>query len=100
MVEVTRYLVAVPAIMVMVEVVPVNEPPSVAVTVVVVPVTVWVVNTTVAAPLALVVQVPEANEPFESDLVHVTVRPDVVTALPFASASCAVMVTPSPATGL
>ena len=83
----TRYLVAVPAIVVMVEVLPVNEPPSEAVTVVAVPATVWVVNTTVATPLALVILVPVANVPFESDFVQVTVSPDVLTGLLFASAS-------------
>ena len=85
---------------VMVGLVPVNELPSVPVTVVTVPATVEVVNTTVATPLELVVLVPEAKDPCESDLVQVTVRPDVFTGLLFASASCAVIVTSCPATGL
>ena len=99
-VRVDTVALAVPGIVVMVVLVPVKEAPSVPVTVVAVPATVCVVKTTVAVPLPLVLLVAVANDPFASDLVQVTVRPDVLTALPLTSASCAVMVTPVPATGL
>jgi hypothetical protein len=60
---------------------------------------VLVVNVTVATPLEFVVDVgAEKEPPFVLD--HVTVLPDVPTGLLFASASCAVIVTPEPATGL
>ena len=85
--EVTRYFVAVPGTVVIVEVVPVRLLPSVPVTVVAVAEAVWVVKATVAIPLALVVDVAEKNEPLPFDFDHVTVRPAVVTALLFASAS-------------
>jgi len=72
---------------------------SVPVTVCVVPDVVLVVKVTVATPLAFVVDVGLPNEPpFVLD--HVTTLPDVPTALLFASASCAVIVTPAPAIGL
>jgi hypothetical protein len=74
-------------------------PPVVAVTVVDVPDTVWVVSVIVATPLPFVVDVAAEKEPLASDLVHVTTCPLVVTGLLFASASCAVIVTPLPATG-
>lgn len=70
-----------PVIVVMTALVPVNEP-SDPVTVVAVPTTVWVVNTTVAMPLAPVVLVGAANDPFGSDFVQVTTLPDVLTGLP------------------
>ena len=89
-----------PVPVVMVELVPVNELPSVPVTVVAVPATVWVVKVTVATPLEFVLLVAVAKEPFESDFVQVTVRPDVFTGLLFASVSCAVIVTSCLATGL
>jgi hypothetical protein len=72
---------------------------SVAVTVVAVPATVWVVKVTVAIPLASVIDVAAENDPFPLLLLHVTVRPEVATALPLASANCAVIVTPLPAVG-
>lgn len=86
-VEVTIYFVAVPAAVVMVALVPVKLPPSVPVTVVAVPATVWVVKTTVAIPLPFVLLVGVANDPFPFDLLQVTVRPAVFTALLLASAS-------------
>ena len=51
-------------------------------------------------PSLLVTDVAEANEPLLSDFVHVTVKPAVVIALSFASASCALTDTVAPATGL
>jgi hypothetical protein len=57
------------------------------------------VNVMVAIPLASVVDVAEENDPFPSLLLHVTIRPAVATALPLASANCAVIVTPLPAVG-
>ncbi|CAM3815047.1 hypothetical protein AQAU111925_06770 [Aquirufa aurantiipilula] len=59
----------------------------VPVTVVEVPATVCVVNTTVATPLALVVEVAVAKLPLASDLVQVTVCPEVLTGLLLASAN-------------
>ena len=53
---------------------------------------------TVAAPLALVVDVVAPSVPDPAD--HVTTLPATPTGLPFASASCAVIVTADPATGL
>ena len=91
-------MLAAPATVVMVGVVPVR-PPSVAVTVVAVPDTVWVVSVTVATPLASVVEVAAEKDPFESLLLQVTVRPEVATAFPLASANWAVIVTPDPAAG-
>ena len=74
---------------------------SVAVTVVEVPDAVCVVNVTVAIPLAFVRLVPAEKAPCaKSDLLHVTVRPAVLTALPCTSASCAVIVTVLPAAGV
>ena len=69
--EVTRYFVAVPGIVVIVDVVP-AFPPVVPVTVVAVPDTVCVVNDTVATPLAFVVEVEAPKEPLASDFVQVT----------------------------
>ena len=93
------YFVAAPGTVVMFVVVPLL-PPVVPVTVVTVPETVWLVNTTVAIPLPLVVEVPEAKEPFASDFVHVTTWPLVRTELLFASASWAEIVAVPPAVGL
>ena len=84
----------------MLELMPVNEPASVPVTVVTVPATVWVVNTTVAIPFASVVLVGVANDPFGLDFVQVTTLPAVLTALLFVSVSCALIVTSVPAIGL
>jgi hypothetical protein len=78
--------------------VPVSEPASVAVTVWTVPATVEVVNETVAMPLAFVSELALAKEPPAPVFDQVTLRPDVDTALPFASASCALIVTAAPAT--
>ncbi len=47
----------------------------------------------------MVVLVDDAKLPFGLLFVQVTVFPDVATALPFTSASCAVIVTVPPATG-
>lgn len=64
-----------------------------------VPLVVLVVNVTVAWPAASVVEVGAENEPpFVLD--QVTVLPAVAMALPLTSASCAVIVTVVPATGL
>ena len=93
------YFVAAPGIVVMFVVVPVL-PPVAPVTVVTVPETVWLVNTTVAIPLPLVVVLGEAKEPLPSDFVQLTVRPLVGTALLFASASWAEIVAVPPAVGL
>ncbi len=60
---------------------------------------VLVVNETVATPLAFVV-LPPGSVPPVPVLVQVTVRPDVLTGLPYVSASWALMVTAVPATGL
>ena len=84
--EVTRYFVAVPATVVIVPEVP-EIAEVVAVTVVAVPETVCVVNTMVATPLPLVVEVAEAKLPLASDLVQVTVCPEVATGLLLASAN-------------
>jgi hypothetical protein len=88
-----------PATVVMVAEVPVRLSPSVAVTVVAVPATVCAARTTDARPLASVVDVAVAKLPFAPLFVHVTVFPLVPTAFPFASASCAVIVTVTPAAG-
>jgi hypothetical protein len=73
----------------------------VAVTVQAVPTVAAVVNAIVATPAALVVAglAPE-NAPPVPVLVNVTARPGVATALPYWSASCAVIVTAWPARGL
>ncbi len=97
--DVTRYCVAGPGTVVKPLVVPLWEPSS-PVTVWVVPATVEVVKLTVATPEPLVVEVGEPNEPPAPVFDQVTVRPLVETALLLASASCAVIVTALPATGL
>ena len=51
----------------------------------------------VAIPLASVIE--EENAPLPSLLLHVTICPAVATALPLASANCAVIVTLLPAVG-
>jgi hypothetical protein len=83
----------------MVPLVPVMGPSDVAVTVCSVPAVVLVVKATVATPLPSVVLVGEVKLP-PFVLLHVTTTPGVVTGLSFASASCAVIVTLSPATTL
>lgn len=99
--DVTTYLDAAATTVVMAALVPVSDALSVAVTVVLVPLTVCVTNVMVAAPLPLVVDVfVGLNEPLALDLVHVTVRPLRATLLPLASRSCAVMVTLVPTVGL
>ena len=90
---------ATPGTVVIVAVVPVRLLPSVPVTVVAVAEAVCVVNTTVAIPLAFVVEVAVANVPLPFDLDQVTVKPAVETALLLASASWAVIVTSEPAAG-
>ena len=82
----TAICVAAPAMVVMLEVVPVRVLASVPVTVCTVPATVPVVNVTVAIPLELVVLVAVPNEP-PLVLDQVTTLPDVETALLFASAN-------------
>ncbi len=69
---VTRYLLAAPTMVVILLVVPVTEL-VVPLIVVIVPLAVCVVKTTEANPLPLVVLVAEANDPFASLLVQVTV---------------------------
>jgi hypothetical protein len=97
----TTYLEAAATSVVMAAVVPVSDALSVAVTVVLVPLTVCVTSVMVAVPLPLVVDVfAGLNEPLAFDLVHVTVRPLKATLLPFASRSCAVIVTLVPTVGL
>ena len=59
-----------------------------------------VVSVVVAMPLPFVVAAAGLSEPPVPVLVNVTARPEVATALPYWSASCAVMVTAEPATGL
>lgn len=95
--DVTKYFAAAPAIVVNTAVVPVT-PPVAPVTVCAVPDAVFVVKVTVATPLAFVVVVGAEKLP-PPVLDHVTTFPAVVTALLFASASCAVIVTVPPATG-
>lgn len=58
-----------------------------------------VVNVTVATPLPFVVEVAALNAPPVPVFDHVTTLPEVEIALPTASVSCAVIVTPAPATG-
>jgi hypothetical protein len=70
--DVTRYLVAAPAIVPTFPLDPVSGP-SVAVNAYVTPAVVLVVNTTVAMPLALVVDVAVANDPPAPVLVHETI---------------------------
>ena len=90
---------AAPGTVVIALVVPLLAPSS-PVTVWVVPATVEVVKLTVAMPEPLVVEVGEPNEPPVPVFDQVTVRPLVETALLLTSASCAVIVTALPATGL
>ena len=85
--EVTRYFAAEPATVVKGEVVPVRPAPPTPVTVAEVPATVWVVNNTVAMPLAFVVEVAVAKEPLLSDLLQVTITPGVLTGLSYTSES-------------
>jgi uncharacterized membrane protein len=53
----------------------------------------------VAIPLASVVDVGAENDPLPLLLLQVTICPAVATALPLASANCALIVTPLPAIG-
>lgn len=96
--DVTRYFVAVPGTVVIVDALPVL-PPVVAVTTCDVPLVALAVKLTVATPLAFVFDVAELKLP-PLVLDHVTISPAVATALLFGSASCAVMVTVPPADGL
>jgi hypothetical protein len=89
---------AAPGTEVIEDVVPVTEP-VVAVTVPLATV-VGVVKTTVAVPLASVVEVALANEPPVNVVDQVTTSPDVDTALSLASANCAEIVVVPPAVGL
>ena len=86
---------AAPNVVVMFPLVP-ESTPSVPVTVCTVPEVVLVVNVTVAWPAASVTELAAVKLP-PLVLDHVTVFPAVVTALPLASASCAVIVTVLPA---
>src|SRR5687768_693250 len=89
-------LLAAPATVVMVPVVPVRELPSVPVTVTEVPAAVLGVNVTVATPELFVAEVGLPKEP-PAPPVQVTTWPAVPTKLLFTSASCAVIVTDPPA---
>ena len=95
---VSRYLVAEPAVVVIDGLVPASDVLSVAFTECVVDV-VAVVKTTVATPLAFVDDVGEPNDP-PLVLDQVTVLPAVATRFPFASVSCALIVTDVPAIGV
>jgi hypothetical protein len=81
-VDVTRYLAAVPTVVVILAVVPVIDDVtlSVAVTVAKVPITVCVVNVIVAIPFASVLLDAADNDPFASDFVHVAVWAAELTA--------------------
>jgi hypothetical protein len=96
--DVTRYLLAAPATVVIAAELPVL-PPVVAVTTCAVPAVVLVVKLIVARPAASVVDVAALKVP-PFVLVHVTTWPLVATALPLASASCALTLTMLPAAGL
>ena len=73
--------------------------PPVAVTVWMVPFVVLTLKVTVVMPLALVVLVADEKEP-PFVLAQVTATPAAGTGLPTLSASCAVMVTAAPGTGV
>src|SRR2546427_4019820 len=92
-------VVGAPATVVMLPLVPVTLVLSVAVTVCTVPATVLAGSEGVATPLAFVVLVEGDNEP-PFVLFQLITLPDVCTGLPPESASCAVIVTAVPATGL
>src|SRR4051794_39824707 len=92
------YLFADPAIVVIAGAVPAIAVLSVAVTKCVVDV-LAVVNVTVAVPAAFVVDVGAPKDP-PPVLDQVITLPAVATLLPFASESCAVIVTELPATGV
>jgi hypothetical protein len=89
---------AFPAIETIVAEVPVDAP-SVAVTVQD-PTAAGVVNVTLATPLPFVDDVLDENEPPPQLFDQVAVWPEAETELPFTSASCAVIVTLLPATGV
>jgi hypothetical protein len=95
----TRYLAGVPAIVATLALVPPRLLASVPVKLYVTPAVMLVVKSTVAMPLELVGLVADANEPPAPDLPHVTTPPLAAMELPFASASCATIVTTVPATG-
>jgi hypothetical protein len=99
LVELTKYFAAVPTVVVIAALVPVNACASVPVIVWTVPATTLFVNVTVATPLPVVVLVALANPPPEPVLLHVTTLPEALTGLLFASANCAVIETVLPATG-
>src|SRR5579885_1448905 len=94
---VTTYFAAAPAAVVIGAAAPAIEP-VLADTTCDTPAVVLGVNTTVATPLPFVAVVGLAKLP-PLVLDHVTTCPGVATALPFASASCAVNVTVVPAPG-
>lgn len=94
---VTMYLLAAAASGVIDGLLPVLLP-VVAVTTCVAPTAALTVKTTVAIPLEFVVDVADANDP-PPVLLHVTIWPVVATELPFASASCALIVTFVPTVG-
>jgi len=95
--DVTTYFAAGPATVTTLPLVPLRPPASVPVKVYVTPASVPEVNCTVAMPLAFVLDVGDANDPFAPVLLHVTVTLGLATGFPDASASCAVMVTGLPA---
>ena len=96
--DVTRYLVAVPGTVVIVDALPVL-PPVVAVTTCDVPLVVLAVKLTDATPLALVFDVAVLKFP-PLVLDQVTISPEVATELLVGSANCAEIVTVPPADGL
>jgi len=95
----TAICVAAPAMGVIAELVPVDEPSSVPVIVYAVPATVPVVNITVALPAALVILVNAKKEPPVPVFDHVTTFPAVAFAVLLSKLSWAVMITSVPATG-
>jgi hypothetical protein len=99
--DVTTYLLAAAATVVIAALVPVRVEGLVlvAVTVYAAPATVPEVNVAVATPFALVVLLAVIEPPLPA-LLHATERPEVLTALPYWSASWALMVAVPPADGL
>jgi hypothetical protein len=89
-----------PVVVVNVPDMPVRPPASVPVTVYAVPTVKPVVKVMVARPFASVTLVVAENEPPAPVWLHATTLPGVGTELPLASASCAVIVTVAPTTGL
>jgi hypothetical protein len=84
---VTTYFVAGPATLAKASELPVSEEASVPMITYDVAEVGPVVNDTVAAPFASVVEVGDANDPPVPVFDHVTVRPAVGTGLPFTSVS-------------